>query len=383
MSSKKQKNDAKTLDERFLDELVRIAWMGISGRSEDLRKYLERLTPDWKDKYPILAERVSQLLDQHESSGLTRRALPPTGGIGDISSPMLASESMASDLLRIEANPHIPIEPVWPEGVEDSLSTIVKERLMIGRLTDAGMVPTKTVIFTGPPGVGKTLAARWVARELHIPLCILSLGAVMSSFLGRTGANLRQVMSYAVQHPCVLFLDEIDAIAKKRDDSSDVGELKRLVTVLLQELDAWPSSTLLIAATNHEQLLDPAVWRRFEQRVEFGNPTTDQQFLLLQRVAGEQWNALSRNLKLALGVVIEGLSPSDITQLAHKSKRDALLTESSFADRFVLNAQALVRTLPLSERRVLGQRLKLRGIGQREIHRMTGLARETIRELES
>src|SRR5665213_3572636 len=123
-----------------------------------------------------------------------------------------------------------------------------------------------------PPGVGKTLAARWIARELHRPLLTLDLSAVMSSFLGRTGANVRHVLDYAKGVDCVLLLDELDSIAKRRDDASDVGELKRLVTVLLQEIDDWPSTGLLIAATNHSDLLDPAVWRRFEMRVNFPMP---------------------------------------------------------------------------------------------------------------
>ena len=97
----------------------------------------------------------------------------------------------------------------------------------------------------------------------------------MSSYLGRTGSNIRHVLDYAKGVDGVLLLDELDAIAKRRDDATDVGELKRLVTVLLQEIDDWPSSGLLIAATNHPGLLDPAVWRRFELRVSFPMPGDD------------------------------------------------------------------------------------------------------------
>ena len=121
--------------------------------------------------------------------------------------------------------------------------------------------------------LGKTLAARWIAKKLNRPLIVLDLWAVMSSFLGRTGNNIRNVLDYAKGLDCVLLLDEFDAIAKRRDDAVEIGELKRLVTVLLQEIDEWPSSGLLLAATNHPDLLDPAVWRRFELIVEFPMPT--------------------------------------------------------------------------------------------------------------
>ncbi|MBT3107222.1 ATP-binding protein [Streptomyces sp. COG19] len=116
------------------------------------------------------------------------------------------------------------------------------------------------------------MAARWLAYELKLPLLVLDLSSVMSSYLGRTGANIRKVLDYAKSSPSVLLLDELDTVAKRRDDAAEVGELKRLVTVLLQEIDDWPSSSLLLAATNHGELLDPAVWRRFDVVVDFPLP---------------------------------------------------------------------------------------------------------------
>jgi SpoVK/Ycf46/Vps4 family AAA+-type ATPase len=148
--------------------------------------------------------------------------------------------------------------------LEETLSQLIQERRQTERLASMGLSPTRSAIFVGPPGVGKTLTARWLASQLGVPLYVLDLTAVMSSLLGRSGTNLRAALDFAKRSPCVLLLDEIDAIAKRRSDDTDVGELKRLVTVILQEVDEWPATGLLLAATNHSELIDPALWRRFD-----------------------------------------------------------------------------------------------------------------------
>ena len=154
--------------------------------------------------------------------------------------------------------------PLLSGDVEDSLGQLIAERRQSDRLQAMGLTPTRSAIFVGPPGVGKTLTARWLAAQLKVPLYVLDLTAVMSSLLGKSGTNLRAAIDFAKREPCVLLLDEIDAIAKRRSDDSDVGELKRLVTVILQEVDEWPASSVLLAATNHPELIDPALWRRFD-----------------------------------------------------------------------------------------------------------------------
>ncbi|NJN36652.1 MAG: glutamate-5-semialdehyde dehydrogenase [Nitrospiraceae bacterium] len=116
---------------------------------------------------------------------------------------------------------------MFASDVQSALDALVSERREEIVLREAGLEPVRSAIFTGPPGVGKTLAARWVARALGRPLLILDLSAVMSSYLGRTGSNLRHVLDYAKSIDCVLLLDELDAIAKRRDDRGEIGELKR------------------------------------------------------------------------------------------------------------------------------------------------------------
>jgi SpoVK/Ycf46/Vps4 family AAA+-type ATPase len=314
---------------------------------------------------------------------ITRSANRSAERVADFSfnAPISSQQLPPDDLMRFEMPVSLGIEPVWAPEVAAELQSIIRERQSVAELAKAGLRPTHTVIFTGLPGVGKTLAARWLARELSLPLAVLNLGAVMSSFLGRTGANLRQVIAYASQQPCVLLLDELDAIAKRRDDNSDIGELKRLVTVLLQELDAWPSEALLIAATNHEQLIDPVVWRRFERRIAFPLPNAEQQAELLLRLLGADWSQLAASTRLAIATATIRLSPADVTQLALRAKREVIVSAGSFESRLLANLSGTISSMPLSERRQIGLELKRMKVGQREINRLTGLARETIREL--
>jgi len=290
------------------------------------------------------------------------------------------ANSPAAEFIRIEMPISLPVEPVWSASISDSLTELIRERRMIPQLEAVGLTPTKTAIFTGPPGVGKTLAARWLARELELPLATLNLGAVMSSFLGRTGANIRQVMDFTRQSPCVLLLDELDAIAKRRDDASDIGELKRLVTVLLQELDHWPCSGLLIATTNHEQLIDPAVWRRFECRIVFTLPGGDEQIKLIRLHLGEHWAGIEAKKKQAIGIISSHLSQAELTLITHKALRDHVLSTRPLLESLEISLAAATAALPLAERKNLGVSLKRLGLGQREIHRLTGLARETLRK---
>jgi AAA+ superfamily predicted ATPase len=132
------------------------------------------------------------------------------------------------------------------------------------------------VLLVGPPGNGKTSCAEAIAAELSVPLLVLRYEAVITSFLGETSARLGAVLDDVRTRHCVLFLDEFDTMAKERGDEHDTGEIKRVVSTLLLQLDRLPSHVVVCAATNHSELLDRAVWRRFQLRLELPAPTRDQ-----------------------------------------------------------------------------------------------------------
>jgi SpoVK/Ycf46/Vps4 family AAA+-type ATPase len=142
---------------------------------------------------------------------------------------------------------------------------------------DRTFIPRRQrLLFYGPPGCGKTSAAEAIAAELGLPLLVIRLDAVVSSYLGETASNLHRVLDYARSGSWVLLFDEFDALGKARDDPSEHGEIKRVITAFLQMLDGFRGSSILIAATNHEKLLDSALWRRFDEVLPFPRPTVHQ-----------------------------------------------------------------------------------------------------------
>lgn len=186
-------------------------------------------------------------------------------------------------LLDITESPYDWDRLVLPESSLTSLKQIVREHRHKDLLAGGGIKPTQRVLFFGPPGCGKTLAAQVVAGVLSFPLAIVRFDAVVSSYLGETAANLRRVFDFIQRGQWVVLFDEFDAIGKDRDNAFEHGELKRVVNTLLQLMDAFRGESLLIAATNHEKLLDKAVWRRFEAIVQFPAPSVQDRVLMLRQ----------------------------------------------------------------------------------------------------
>jgi SpoVK/Ycf46/Vps4 family AAA+-type ATPase len=147
---------------------------------------------------------------------------------------------------------------------------------------DKGIKIHRSVLLFGPPGTGKTQTAKYIASQTNLPLITVRIDGLVSSYLGSTSKNIRALFDFVEKTPCILFLDEFDAIAKMRDDSNELGELKRVVNSLLQNIDSIESKVPVIAATNHEHMLDPAVWRRFDYKIKIDLPDVDQRQYLIK-----------------------------------------------------------------------------------------------------
>ena len=202
----------------------------------------------------------------------------------------------------------------------------------------------------------------------------------MSSYLGRTGSNVRHVLDYAKGMPCVLLLDELDAIAKRRDDDQELGELKRLVTVLLQEIDDWPEGGLLVAASNHQELLDPAVWRRFEVQIEFGLPTREAIEQSLKLFIDDPLE-LEDTWSAALAEVLSGESFSDIERQIKHLRRQAALDDCDLRDLFPILIRRYIDGQTKASKREIAIRLGEAGLSQRAVNELTGISRDTLRKL--
>ncbi len=161
---------------------------------------------------------------------------------------------------------------VLDEATRKTLERIVDENRKADLLKTYGSRPANRILFCGPPGCGKTVSAEAIAAELYLPLALVRFDAVVSSYLGETAANLRKVFDFARSRPMVVLFDEFDAIGKDRASLEEHGEIKRVVNSFLQILDGFRSDTVAIAATNHQGLLDPALWRRFDEIVFFDMP---------------------------------------------------------------------------------------------------------------
>lgn len=356
-------------DKNLETDIVQLARIALGGRAQDVQALLHRVSKRRRDTHPELAAELTSLLREAPTRASPLRRQP------DVAIPVDVDTRF--HLLRVEDHPVLDHEPVYDPSVKDALDRLVSERSQLDALFQAGLEPTRTALFTGPPGVGKTLAARWIARALDRPLLILDLAAVMSSYLGRTGTNLRHVLDYAKSTECVLLLDELDAIAKRRDDQSEIGELKRLVTVLIQQVDDWPSTGLLIAATNHAELLDPAIWRRFELTVEFPIPSVEAAAAFI----GEALRSKTENhdeWSQILALSMRGKSFSDIERDLKSARRSAALNGNDLNEHL----GHLIRSEHLSKQERIQLAASLTSkklVSQRRARELTGVARDTIR----
>lgn len=219
-----------------------------------------------KKHHPILANELQRILTNGS------RSMERVRGYHNAFDPVPMDDNRRTPLLSIRTPDRYFDDLVLDEETRGALNRVVVEVRGWEILEAHGLAPTRRLLFCGPSGCGKTACADSVATELAMPMLYVRFDSVVSSLLGETASNLRKVFDYASRGQWIVFFDEFDAIGRSRDDATEHGEIKRVVNSFLQLLDGFEGRSLVIAATNFEQVLDPAIWRRFDDVVRFELP---------------------------------------------------------------------------------------------------------------
>lgn len=235
------------------------------------------------------------------------------------------SRSMLADIILPNEN---NIQVILSKHNQEQLNDFIYSYKHADELNSLGIGVPNSLLLYGPPGCGKSKAASYIAKEIGLPLVIARLDSLISSYLGTTAKNIRNLFEFAQRTPCVLFLDEFDAIAKARDDNNELGELKRVVNSLLQNIDNLNENSLLLCATNHEALLDSAVWRRFDYKININLPDREARKQLIQLFL--KTRKLSDKEVIEFAVVTEDLSGSSIEEIITKALRKSILRKEDF-----------------------------------------------------
>ncbi|MDX6979134.1 AAA family ATPase [Citrobacter portucalensis] len=301
-----------------------------------------------------------------------------------------------SDSLPVDPKSRMPLleEHQWPvtplllgESERNTFTTFIESVKQQDKLIENGLTGKLGLLLSGPPGTGKTLIAGHIASQLNRPLYVVRLDSVISSLLGDTAKNLRQIFEFVPSRNGILLLDEVDAVAKVRDDKHEIGELKRVVNTLIQGLDSLDDNSVVIAATNHAELLDPAIWRRFPFKIRLDLPSQDLREVLWDHFLFQD-NGKTKELR-ALAAISEGMSGADIETISIAARRQAILkdTELSLPSIIlsVVDSDFNNSVMPCSNDMELVKKKKLINLlsktklfSKTEIADLLGLSRQTI-----
>jgi SpoVK/Ycf46/Vps4 family AAA+-type ATPase len=242
------------------DLVVSLVRAGTIGDKRSFRSAAEAIIAEERAKHHnVLADTLSKVI-QSNGSGGSNGPVAMTSALGDT---MPRGKEFIAEIIPRRRIDDLILPPVVRRAVDE----LIEEQQRADLLRAHGLEPRHRVLLVGAPGTGKTTLAEAVAESAGVPLFVVRYEAMIGSYLGETATRLKRVFDYARTTPCVLFFDEFDAIGKERGDIHETGEIKRVVTTLLMQVDDLPSYTIIAAATNHPELLDRASWRRFQLRL--------------------------------------------------------------------------------------------------------------------
>jgi AAA+ superfamily predicted ATPase len=301
------------------DLLLNLVKAGLNGEQELFTKTVEAVIAEERSKsHHILADSLAQATLQHKKPRET--------------TVQVMFKSPSAELL-LEQQPDVALSDlVLPTTVQVIVSQLIEEQQRADLLRSYNLEPRSRMLLTGPPGNGKTSLAEAIATSLCVPFFVVRYEKVVNSYLGETAKRLQELFQYARLRQCVLFFDEFDALGKEREDRQESGEIKRVLNSLLLEVDRLPSYVILIAATNHPELLDRAVWRRFQIRTNLPLPDQAQiaQWFDLLSLRFPQFDVSKVKRSFSQ---LEGASYSELQDLAQDVLRRCVLDGSKDPDR--------------------------------------------------
>ncbi|MDK2887519.1 MAG: hypothetical protein PWP72_397 [Thermoanaerobacter sp.] len=305
---------------RLLRQLIKI---GARDGGEEFRRVAEEVIREERLKnHHLLANDLERIL-YGEHSDPSRKSFPRV--LYDIP----RDRERGLPLLAVREPVRYLQDIVLSDVNKSILEEVLLENSRAEVLASYGLKPISRLLFCGPPGCGKTLAAEVLAAELGLELAVVRFDAVVSSFLGETSANLRKVFDFLEASCFVALFDEFDAIGKTRDDLGEHGELKRVVNSFLQMMDGFRGKSILIAATNHERLLDKALWRRFDEVLFFERPNLEQiRQLLIVKLRGVRYDLPLENRSFLNQ--FKGFSHADIERILIRAIKTMVLKGREF-----------------------------------------------------
>lgn len=304
---------------KLLRQLIK---SGIDGNREAFRAVSEEVIKEERQKqHHLLANDLERLLYGRPRE-LGRSLGRPLEKAPVDRERNLALLDLREPVRRLE-------DAVLSDETRSAVDEVLQEHHHQALLASYGLRAADRLLFYGPPGCGKTLTAEVIASELGLPLAVVRVDAVVSSYLGETAANLRKVFDFATANAAVVLFDEFDALAKERADEAEHGELRRVVNAVLQMMDAYTGRSVLIAATNHESILDVAVWRRFEEVLLYEPPNLEQ----LRRLLALKLRGVRREFEVedaTVTAMFKGMTHADVERVLRRAIKDMVLAGQEF-----------------------------------------------------
>lgn len=299
-------------------EILRIIEAGLAKDAKKVYNYAKLLADKLdKDGDSKMAKMIMRAIENRPATTVTMDEL--------LTTPVDQESRLSIVDVEVPSKEHRPI--VLPKLVDNKIEDFIIRVAHQSQLIKGGVDISNTLLLYGKPGCGKTTVARYISERTGLPLVVARFDAIVSSLLGNTAKNIRRIFEFADNKPCILFLDEFDAIAKARDDQYELGELKRVINSLLQNIDAFANHNILIAATNHPELLDKAIWRRFNTVIEL-SPPQDNEILELAKTFAEGFRSdfvEDEKKGERLVKLLEGKTPSDIKSIVNNAKAQAII----------------------------------------------------------